>query len=243
MRVDVLRILIDKELRQLLRSPSAAFATLLAGFVILLVTPVSQMLLLARLAGPGALLEQRLPVVGSAGEFLLYFLMPFWLVFGSRFVPMLTSIHTLTSERDQRTTELLVALPVSLPEILHAKLIANLLYAGAVCLPPALVAVGAAAGFVPLPPLYVAETLLLLALVLAGALGVNLMVTLLTRDIRASGNLNGLLLVPTLLITVVVLLLVPIPARLPVLGLLLFAGGALCFLLAVRWISLERYVS
>jgi ABC-2 type transport system permease protein len=241
------RILFGKEWRQLVRSRGAMLTALLLPLLMLVVIPGLQMLGL-RGAGPQALnlppgtpLPPGLAGLGTDPRALLRFFLPLFVVLGGLIVPSVTASYILISERESRTLELLVALPVRVGQVLLAKLLALLALAGLVTL--ALFSIDAvlilmlevgSPGFV-----------LALLLVLLAALGFSttsaLLVSLLARDFRTANNINGLLLGPTILVSLVTVLAVP-GSVLPCLVLagLLTAGAVSCTFVAMRLVTFER---
>jgi ABC-type Na+ efflux pump permease subunit len=149
----------------------------------------------------------------------------------------------VVAERERRSLDLLIALPVTVRDILAAKVLAVLIVTGAVVLP--LFAVNAAMMLAQgvIPPVHAA----LLALVLLGALvgssGVAFVITLVARDFRAANNLSGILTGPLLLAIAATLGLIPGYTRLVVVAAGLAVLGALCLVAAARWITFERYLS
>jgi ABC-2 type transport system permease protein len=77
---------------------------------------------------------------------------------------------------------------------------------------------------------------------IACSIGISLLLTLLARDFRTANNLSGAFIVPALLLTVGTLSAVGGPARTYVLAALLLAVGAAAVFVALRWVSVERYL-
>jgi ABC-type Na+ efflux pump permease subunit len=162
-------------------------------------------------------------------------------VLGGLIVPSVTASYILISERESRTLELLVALPVRVGQVLLAKLLALLALAGLVTL--ALFSIDA----VLILALEVGSPgfVLALLLVLLAALGFSttsaLLVSLLARDFRTANNINGLLLGPTIVVSLVTVLAVPGPIlSCLVLAGLLTAGALGCAFVAMRLVTFER---
>lgn len=241
------RVLVRKELRQFLRSRTAILTGLLLPALIMVVAPVVQ--LVAASAGATARASSPPPPVpglsglGELSDLFLYFTFPLFFVLGGLMTPSLAATHTVISERERRSIELLVALPVSVTDILTAKTAANLLVAGVTLLP--LFAVDAAAVLLltHAGPLYVLAALLLVASSLAASIGISLLLALLARDFRTANNLNGVFVVPTMLMTAACVALVPGLWRFVVLSALMLALGGLAYVVAARWLTFERYLT
>jgi hypothetical protein len=71
---------------------------------------------------------------------------------------------------------------------------------------------------------------------------ISLVLTLLARDFRSANNLNGVFFVPVLLVTLGTLALAAGPARTYVLAAVLLGIAALALVVAMRWITFERYL-
>ena len=242
------RVLVRKELRQFLRSRTAVLTGLLLPALIMVVAPVVQ--LVAASAGSAVRATSVPPpaVPGLAGlgqlsDLFLYFTFPLFFVLGGLMTPSLAATHTVISERERRSIELLVALPVSVTDILTAKTAANLLVAGVTLLPLFVVDAAAVLLLTHAGPLYVLSALLLVLSALAASIGISLLLALLARDFRTANNLNGFFVVPTMLMTGVCVALVPGLWRFVVLSVLMLALGGLAYLVAVRWLTFERYLT
>lgn len=247
MRPVAVRALLWKELRQIGRNRTAMLTASLVPFLILFVAPI-QVTLSIRLGGSRGLEQLRgaplpgISDISDPSQLLLQFIYPMLLVFGGLLLPSLTTTYAIVTERERRSLELLVSLPVSVSEILGAKLLGVLVVTVVIGVP------------------YVAVVLtLLLALGIAGpesipallapfiaaivcSIGTSLLLTLLARDFRSANNLNGALFVPVLLVTVATLSAVGGPARTYVLAAVLLALAAVAITVALKWISFERYL-
>ncbi|MDQ6773337.1 MAG: ABC transporter permease [Candidatus Dormibacteraeota bacterium] len=235
-----------KELRQLRRSRTALLTGAFLALMLVVIAPMSQ--LTAAQPGSGRPLPVPASLPGLAGlhgarDIFLYLSLPVFFVLGGLLTPSVTANFTVVSERERRTLELLVSLPVSVADILYAKLAANLTAAAATLLP--LFAIDAV-GMLMLTrvgPAYVASALLLLLAALAASVGVSLLLSLLARDFRTSNNLGGAFVIPTMLLTVAVEVLVPGLGRFLVLSSLMLLLGAGAFLAGARWLTFERYLA
>ena len=239
------QILLGKELRQLGRSRGALVSATLLPLLLLVVVPIPQLVTLRNLpldipnlpgGGPPGLRSLR-----GADAFVLL-LYPLFVTICGMIVPSLAASYTIVTERERRTLELLVALPVRLSRILVAKLLSILILGIAVTVP--LFAVTATL-VVILGTASLAEIALLLvplgaAVVCSTCL--SLLLTLLARDFRTANNVNGVLFFPVLLVAAGILVGVGGSARLLVLGAALLTIGGAAILVGARWITFERYL-
>jgi ABC-type Na+ efflux pump permease subunit len=242
------RILFRKELRQFLRSRTAILTGLLLPALVMVVAPVVQ--LAASTGAPAARSTPAIPasVPGLAGmaqlsDVFLYFTLPLFFVLGGLMTPSLAATHTVISERERRSIELLVALPVSVTDILTAKMAANLTVAAATLLPLFLVDAVAVLTLTHAGLLYLMAALVLLLSSLVASIGISLLLALVARDFRTANNLNGVFVVPAMILTGICVTLVPGLWRFLVLALLMLGLGAIAYLIAKRWLTFERYLS
>lgn len=247
---DAARALLWKELRQLSRSRRALLSSTLLPILLLVVLPLGQLLSLraagqaagSRLA-PAAALPPGLASLEEPTDVLRLFLLPLFMVIGGLIVPSVAATHTVVAERERRTLELLMALPVRVQDVLAAKIAALLLAAAAVVLP--LFALDAAAILVLQvgSPVYVALLLGVLLAALACSAGIALLLALLARDFRTANNLNGALTGPLIVVAMGVLMLVPGDGRFVALIGLLLGLAAVTTTVALRWLTFERYMA
>jgi ABC-2 type transport system permease protein len=241
------RVLFRKELRQFMRSRTAILTGLLLPALVMVVAPVVQ--LTAAAGGPPARTTPiQAPVPGLAGmaqlsDLFLYFTLPLFFVLSGLMTPSLAATHTVISERERRSIELLVALPVSVTDILTAKMAANLAVASATLLPLFLIDAVAVLLLTPAGLLYVLAALLLLLSSLVASIGISLLLALVARDFRTANNLNGFFVVPAMLLTGLCVVLIPGLWRFVVLSVLMLGLGAIAYLIADRWLTFERYVA
>jgi ABC-type transport system involved in multi-copper enzyme maturation permease subunit len=234
-------LLVRKELRQFMRSRTAVLTGLLLPALIMVVAPVAQ--LVAASASTTVRAPAAIPGIGGLSDVFLYFTFPLFFVLGGLMTPSLAATHTVISERERRSIELLVALPVTVRDILTAKMTANLLVAGVTLLPLFVVDAAAVLLLTSAGPLYVVAALLLVMSALTASIGISLLLALLARDFRTANNLNGFFVVPTMLMTGACVALVPGLWRFVVLSALMLALGGLAYLIAVRWLTFERYLT
>lgn len=240
------QILLGKELRQLGRSRGALVSATLLPLLLLVVVPIPQLVTLRNLpldipsmpgGGPPGLQSLR-----GADAFVVLLLYPLFVTICGMIVPSLAASYTIVTERERRTLELLVALPVRLSQILVAKLLSILILGIVVTVPlfavtaTLVVILGAASAadmalvLVPLCAAVVCSTCL------------SLLLTLLARDFRTANNVNGVLFFPVLIVAAGILVGVGGSARLLVLGAALLAIGGVAILAGARWITFERYL-
>jgi ABC-type Na+ efflux pump permease subunit len=147
----------------------------------------------------------------------------------------------LIAERENRTLELLVALPITVGQILLAKLIVLVLLASGVMLTlftlDAILILALEIGTVS----YVVCLLLVLLSALAYSTASALLLSLLARDFRTANNMSGALLGPTVALAVGVLLFAPaINLGLGLLAGLFTLGSLGLTVIALRVITFER---
>jgi ABC-2 type transport system permease protein len=242
------RILFGKEWRQLLRSRGAMVTALLLPILLLVIVPGLQML--AMKAGaprsqvnlpPGVQLPRGLRELAENPVAMMRAMLVPFIAIGGLIVPSVTASYTLITERESRTLELLVALPVRVGQILLAKLLALLVLATAVTLVlfslDAALILGLGIG----SPGFVLALLAVLLTALCYSTTTALLVSLLARDFRTSNNINGLLIGPTILVCFFVTLAVPGPLLSALLLAAFFTlGSAVATLVALKLITFER---
>ncbi len=241
------RILFRKELRQLLRNRGALLTAIFLPLLMLFIMPLAQISTLSS----GKLQELRLPEgvrlppglaeLRQDARVLLWFILTPLVATGCLMCPAVTASYTLIAEREARTLELLVALPVRVGHILQAKLLAILTLAVPLCL--GLVGVDAwlllSRGLGS--PGYVLMLGVLVLTALACSCGAALLVSLLARDFRSSSNINGLVLSPIILGSFGLMAVLPGPTfAAGVLAALYAVIAAVTTLLAMRVVTFER---
>lgn len=244
-----IQLLFWKEVRQLTRNTAAMLSSLFMPAVLVVLAPV-----LALLAGrtqpyrdlavpPLTRTLPGLDVVHDGQGYFLYVTLPLLFVLAALLTPILSATHTLIVERERRSLELLMALPVLIGDILAAKLAANLATAVATIVPMFLVDAVVIMTLTGAGMAYVAGALFLLVSTLVAAAGVSLLMALLARDLRTATMLGGLLAVPPMLMTSLCVVFVPGLGRFTVLGLLMLAVGCGATYAGLRWLTSERYIS
>jgi ABC-2 type transport system permease protein len=240
--------LIRKELRQVLRSRGALISATLLPLLLLIVTPGIQLYSLRAAAEQGGLPRSQssglLPadLINDPLQLFARFLFPLFVILGGLIVPSVAATYTVVGERERRSLELLLSLPVRVSDILAAKLVAMVILASSVVLP--LFAFDAAVLLVLGLVDWAGALMLLLVLLsaLTYAVGEALLLALLARDLRTAQNLNGALLLPISFLTAVVLLAAPPHLNLPAVSLLLLCGAGLTLIVGLRWLTFERYL-
>lgn len=246
MRGDAIRALLWKETRQIARNRTAMLTASLLPFIILFLAPI-QILVSMRLSQRGFDQIRDAPFPGLAGitdpsQLVTQFIYPMLLVIGGLLLPSITTTYAIVAERERRSLELLISLPVTVGEIITAKLAAVLLVTAMIGLPYVaviltLMLVLGVAGPEVIPALLAP---FISAVICSTAIA--LLLTLLARDFRTANNLNGVLFVPALFVTIATLSAVGGPARTYVLALVLLALAVVAFVIALRWVSFERYL-
>ena len=242
-------ILLRKELVQIGRSRGALITATLLPLLVMTVMPILQLLTLRAGGGAGRASSAGAGLAPGLAEFAndptgfyVRVTLPMFITLGGLLVPSVSATYTVIAERERRSLDLLMALPVSVAEILMAKLLAVLVVAVTVVLPlfaidmVLLVAVGV------VPPIDIVLLLSLLISALACSIGVALLLALLARDFRTANNLNGVLVGPMILATIGILFLVPGPGRYVLLIVLLLLVGAAAVEAGLRWVTFERYL-
>jgi ABC-2 type transport system permease protein len=247
MRAGVIRSLLWKETRQIGRNRTAMLTATMLPFIILFLAPIQ--LLVAMHFGGGAEFEQlrASQLTGFADvtdprQLLVQFFYPMMLVIGGLLLPSLTTAYAIIAERERRSLELLISLPVTVAEILTAKLLAVLAVTAVIGLPYVAVVITLLLVLGVAGPATIPALLAPFLAAIACSIGISLLLTLLARDFRTANNLSGAFIVPALLLTVGTLSAVGGPARTYVLAALLLAVGAAAVFVALRWVSVERYL-
>jgi len=243
------RLLFWKEVRQLTRNTAAMLSSLFMPAVLIVLAPV--LALLASRTEPYRNLRvpdltRSLPgfdLVHDGEGYFLYVTLPFLFVMAALLAPILAGIHTLIVERERRSLELLMALPVVVGDILAAKLAAILATATATIVPMFLVTAVVIVSLTGAGMAYVMGSLFLIVTTLVASVSASLLMALMARDLRGATSLGGTLSVPPLLLTGLCVVFVPGLGRFVVLGLLMLALGCGTLYGGLRWLTWERYVS
>lgn len=245
-RAPMLRALVGKELRQVRRGKGAIASATLLPLLLLVVVPLSQLFTLSLVRGAPSGLESVPPGLADLAEprdLFLRLLFPLFVTLGGLVVPSVAATYTVIAERERRTLELLMALPVRVTDILAAKVVATLALAAGVVLPLFLVDALVLLALGVAGPGYLTIMLALLLAALACAVGFALLLALLARDFRTANNLNGALVGPLSLLTIGILLAVPGDPRFAALIGALLLVATLALVIARRWLTFERYLA
>lgn len=243
------QLLFWKEVRQLTRNTAAMLSSLFMPAVLIVLAPI--LALLASRTPPYRDLRvpeltRSLPgfdLVHDGEGYFLYVTLPFLFVIAALLTPILAGIHTLIVERERRSLELLMALPVVVADILAAKLAAILATAVATIVPMFLVDAVVIVSLSGAGMAYVIGALFLIVTTLVAAVSASLLMALMARDLRSATSLGGMLSVPPLLLTGLCVVFVPGLGRFVVLGLLMLALGCGTLYAGLRWLTSERYVA
>jgi ABC-type Na+ efflux pump permease subunit len=242
------RALLWKEIRQLRRSRGALLSATLVPFFLLVITPLTQLLSLRYATAHVALdapafMPPGLKDLDQPVRAFVTLVFPLFVTLSGLIVPSVTAIYTIVTERERRSLELVMALPVRVRDILAAKLAAVVLFSVAVLVPLYLVDAVVLLGLGVASVGYVSLLFLVLLASLLCSVGIALLLALLARDFRTAHNINGMLAFPIILVAVAVLVGVEGSARLWLLtGILLLVAGASA-LTALRWLTFERYLA
>jgi ABC-2 type transport system permease protein len=241
------KILFRKELRQLVRNRGAMLTALFIPVVMIIVLPMAQILSMGSGTpkelniSPEVQLPPGLAELRHDSRALLWFILTPLVATGSLLCPAVTASYTFIAEREARTLELLVALPVRVGQILLAKLLAILALAVPVSL--GLLSVDVvlllSRGLAPLS--YVLTLGVMMLAALACSTSTALLVSLLARDFRAASNLNGMVLGPVVLVSFGLMALLPGPTfSAGVLAVFYAVLAGVTTLLAMRVVTFER---
>lgn len=241
------RILFRKEWRQLVRSRGAMVTALLLPIILLVVVPGLQMLGMKAGAArplnlpPGVELPRGLREFATDPVAMMRAMLVPFIALGGLIVPSVTATYILITERESRTLELLVALPVRVGQILLAKLLALLVLASSVTLVLFSVDAALILGLGIGSPGFVLALLAVLLTSLTFSTTTALLVSLLARDFRTANNINGLLIGPTILVCFFVMLAVPGAIFSSLLLAALFTvGSVVATVVAMKVITFER---
>ena len=245
---DNLWALLWKEFRQLPRKRGAMLSATLFPLIFLVIVPLINMLALRDASGANAPVGVNLPPgVGAMSRdpraMLSGFLLPFMVMTSGLMLPSLLATYTIIAERERRTLELLVALPVSVKDIILAKLTAVLAVGLSVCLP--LLVMDSAAmiafGFGD-----VGDALLLLWLLLAAlaySTASALLIGLLAKDFRTANNITGALVGPLILVAMGIMMYLPAVVAPLLRGALLWLAAVAAAVASLRYFTFERLLS
>ncbi|MCL4464857.1 MAG: ABC transporter permease [Chloroflexi bacterium] len=240
--------LLVKEFRQLPRKRGAVLSAVLLPLAFCLGIPLLNIVTMGNNPNAtnmpvGVNLPPGMSSMKDTKQMLTGFLLPFMIMISGLMLPSLLATYTIIAERERRTLELLVALPVSVRDIITAKLGAVLAVGVAITV-PLLIIDSAVMIYFGLGSFGDALLLLwLLVASLAYSTAGALLVGLLAKDFRTANNVLGALVGPFILIAMgFIFVLPPVVAPLA-LGafLLLLTAAAIAF--SLRWLTFERLLS
>src|SRR5438105_3322898 len=190
MRTGAIAALLWKETRQIGRNRTALLTATFLPFIILFVAPI-QLLIQFKLVGARGLDPTGTSFPGFAGvrdpiDLLIGFIYPLLFVLGGLLLPSLTTAYATVAERERRSLELLVSLPVSVSEILTAKLLAVLLVTALVGLPYVAVVLTLLLVLGVADATTVPALLVPFAAAVTCSTAISLLLTLLARDFRTA---------------------------------------------------------
>ena len=244
------KILLRKELRQMLASKAVVVSSLLVPVLMLLVIP--NFILSAASHAPNkphanAGAPPAIGLVSDVGNDprrIVVALLPLFIAMVGIILPMLLTTHLVINERERRTLELLVALPVRIQEVMRAKLLAVVIATTTVMVPMvsidavALVVSGAAGArdVVGLP--------VLVPCVIAFATTAALLVALVAKDFRTANNVAGFVLLPSIFLTIGAVTVLPGGLVRPlVLSAIYLLAAVVMGRIALRVVTFERLLS
>ena len=250
------RLLWGKEVQQLTRSWYAMLSSLVVPAALVVVGPVFAVVTdyyrdYYKPVGtrPGVTVPQEalsLPgfsSIHSAQDYFLYVLLPVLFVLGALLTPVLTALQSLIGERERRSLELIMALPVVVDDIVAAKMAANVSVALATILPMFAVDVIVLRAVAQVGWDFVIWAAVLLLGSITSSVGASILLALIARDLRTAMSSAGLMIAVPLSLTGLCVALVPGVGRFAVLGVLLFALGIGSVYGGLRWLTYERYVT
>jgi ABC-2 type transport system permease protein len=243
-------LLYKKELRQLTRNKGALATSLVLPLFLMVGLPLFISTITGAHPGTsakhGGEIPAWLPGLRDLGADptagMLRVILPIFVAITALVAPTVSASYALVQERESRTLDLLIALPVRVGQILLAKLMAIVTLAGgatgALFIVDAAIALHRGAG----GPGWVAGLFLVLLGALSFSTASALLISLLAKDYRAAQSITGFLIAPSLILTSVMNLFVPGPPalRLVCLAALFFAMAAGGLAIALRVVTFER---
>ncbi|MFO0684404.1 MAG: ABC transporter permease [Sandaracinus sp.] len=243
------RVLFRKELQQLFSGKSALATGAILPLLMLGVVPTVLALATHASGEPDRPVPESMRIgfigdVATDPHHLAGAILPLFVAVVGMVLPTMMASYLLVTERERRTLELLVALPVRIEQVLLAKLLATLAASCAIAVPMLLLdmivlpLVGAAsfAQVVALP--------ILLGAGLTLSTSVALLMALLAKDFRTANNVAGAAIAPTLIGTWVLGILLPGGIARPLgIGLIYLVIAAFLFRRALKTITFEGLLS
>lgn len=234
------KVLFRKEWAQLVGSRGPFWTSLLLPLFFVLFIPLSLVLSLRGAAAPTAAELAHLPP-GLRTNNPTMLILPLVMIIAGLVLPTMSATHTVISERESRTLELLVALPVRISQILQAKFLAVLLLS---CVPPLALLCVDAVVLLWLRAVSVGFLLSLFALLtsaLAYGTASALVIGLLARDYRTANNLGGAFIAPCIFLSAALLIALPAGPLGPLgLAAVFAVASAVLTWIAARSVTFER---
>ncbi len=241
-------ILFRKEWRQLVAGKSAIATGALLPFILLGFVPF--VLAMASRTPPHGRPPPPSMQIGLLGDLaanprhVAGSLLPIMVAVVGMVLPTMMASYLLITERERRTLELLVALPVRIEQVLIAKLLATLAAASLMSIPMLTIDVIA----FPLMGAASFEQVAGLPVLLVAALSLStstaLLMSLLAKDFRTANNIGGALLAPTILVTLIGGMLLPGGVIRPIGISVAYAIGAFFVMrYALRTVTFERLLA
>jgi ABC-2 type transport system permease protein len=244
------RLLWGKEVEQLTRSWIAMLSSLVVPVAMVVLGPVAAILASATRSFYTTVVppEEATHLAGfrtihGAEDYFLYILLPVLFVLAALLTPVLTAINSLIAEREDRSLELLMALPVVVNDVVTAKLAANVSIALATILPMFAVDAVVLKIVSQVDWAFLVWAAILLCGAVAASVGASVLLALTSRDLRTALSNSALMLAVPLSLTGLCVSLVPGVARFAVLGILLFGLGIGGVYGGLRGLTYERYVT
>jgi ABC-2 type transport system permease protein len=240
------RLLFWKEIRQLTRNQAALLNMLLLPAVLVVLAPI--LALLAGRAQPALTVPRQASLPGFSDlrdtvGFALFVTFPLLFVLAAMLTPILTATSTIVSERERRTLDLLLALPVRLGDILLAKLGAVLAAGGAMIVPMFLFDAVVMMTLTSVDPSYIGGVFLLILCTLFAAGTASLLMALLAQDARSASYCVAALPVPPLFVTALCVVFVPGSWRFLAIAMVMVVLAIAALIVGLRVLTLERYLS
>jgi ABC-2 type transport system permease protein len=241
-----IKALLRKEIGQLLHKPGAVASAIAFPIFFLLIIPGAMLIFggegmtISPIGGfpfPTALND---PSMSQPGAMALMFL-PMYVAITGMVLPSVLAIYAVVSEKEKRTIDLLMALPVSLTDIVVSKLLAVIGISLAVSVPLLLVDFGLVVYKGLGDPVLFVGLLFELLAALAFSAASSLVLGLLAKDYRTANNLSGAFMGPMIVVTLAAVFLLPSGLlKAAAIGCLMLVLALSITYVAVRRISLER---
>jgi ABC-type Na+ efflux pump permease subunit len=165
------------------------------------------------------------------------FSLPLFAAMVGMFEPSILAIYAIVSEKERKTIDLLLALPLTITDIIASKLAAIVALSGAVIVPLLVIDFG----FIIYQGAGDAVAMFGILLVLLAAIFFSTVIALVlglaAKDFRTANNISGFLIGPLILVIMGFQFLMPIGWYRPYLLAALLAGLGLI----VLWVSLKRF--